>query len=196
MSMVEFFWGAPPGTATKAKPAARMIIDGSSSSNGGGGGCGRGGSGVISSSCRVASVEKGGRGGLVDGGVSTGGDDGDASEEGSGSGCGFVSSGENGGGRFVGGVSSSTERSRDAGCVDDAESSMSSSVDDSTGGSSDEEAASSGGRRRGRGDLSPEPTRRHGYVYGMCPKCRAILGTMLHGLLEEGPEGGWEWECF
>jgi tRNA pseudouridine32 synthase/23S rRNA pseudouridine746 synthase len=85
VAMVEFFWGAPPGTATWAKPAAKM---------------GAGGWGGSSSS------------------------------------SGSESDGDEGGG------------------------------------------AGRGGARGGAAGAS----RRHGQVYGMCDKCRGVLGTMLHGL--------------
>jgi hypothetical protein len=56
-------------------------------------------------------------------------------------------------------------------------------------------AGARGGGRRGRGGgaprgAAPQPSRRHGQVYGMCDKCAAILGTLLHGLPECGDEVG------
>jgi len=100
VSLVEFFYGAPPGTATKAKGPARIDL-------------GRGGGG--------ASI---------------------------GSGSGNSSGDEHEGSGSDGGV----------------------------GGAQRNSAAAASAA------AAAEPSRQHGDVYGMCDKCRAILGTMLHGL--------------
>lgn len=111
LALVEWFFGAPPGTATLAKPARRVRLGG-----------GRGDSRIANSSSSS-----------------------DSSDAGSG--------GDNSGG--------------EAGIWD---------------------GGGDGALPAGEWVAAPAPdapvnaTRQHGRVYGQCPKCSAILGTMLHGL--------------